>query len=167
MIKKYNDDNYYNMVNNILDTQEFLKIDNCIHHGISRLEHSLRVSYYSYKIAKFLRLDYKVTARAGLLHDFFTNEDQSRFKSYFNHSKIALENANKLFILSDKEKDIIKTHMFPANIGRIPKYLESWIVGVVDKVSCIYEISLSYSRLFRFKLQNALVIVLFLSRRFF
>ena len=41
---------------------EFMKLNNCIHHGISRLDHSYRVAYYSYKIMKFLKLNYVMTA---------------------------------------------------------------------------------------------------------
>ena len=36
---------------------EFMKLNTCIHHGISRLDHSYRVAYYSYKIMKFLKLN--------------------------------------------------------------------------------------------------------------
>ena len=49
---------YTKIVNHIMENEEFLKINNCKHHGITRLEHSLRVSYYSYKIAKFMHSDY-------------------------------------------------------------------------------------------------------------
>ena len=36
------------------------------------------------------------------------------------------------------EEDIIKTHMFP--IGKkVPKYLESWIVDLVDDIASVYE----------------------------
>ena len=66
-IKK--DDNYMNIVGNILDNEEFNQIKGIEHHGTTRFEHSVRVSYYSYKISKLLHLDYVETARAGLLHD--------------------------------------------------------------------------------------------------
>ncbi len=166
MLKKYADKDYYYIVNNILNNNEFRKIDNCSHHGISRLEHCVRVSYYSYLITKYLGLDYEKTARAALLHDFFIGDNSSKLKSFFNHSKIALENSDNLFILSDKERDIINTHMFPVNINKIPKYMESWVVSFVDKASCIYEGSLTVSRCFKFKLQNAMVISIFLIGRF-
>ena len=50
---------------------EFMKLNDFRHHGISRLDHSYRVAYYSYKIMKFLRLNYVEGTRAALLHDFF------------------------------------------------------------------------------------------------
>ena len=58
-----------------------------------------------------------------------------------NHPKIALENSLKYFDLNDLEQDIIKAHMFP--VGKtIPKYLDSWIVTLVDDFACFYERSL-------------------------
>ena len=72
-------DKAYNyIINNIINNKDFLKIDSCRHHGITRLEHSLRVSYYSYKVSKFLKLDARQTARAGLLHDFFIDEQLNK-----------------------------------------------------------------------------------------
>ena len=56
-----------NIVGNILDNEEFNQIKRIEHHGTTRFEHSVRVSYYSYKISKLLHLDYVETARAGLL----------------------------------------------------------------------------------------------------
>ena len=58
MDKCYNDTNYYNIVDKIINDNEFKKIDNCTHHGISRFDHSCRVSYYSYKLTKALGLNF-------------------------------------------------------------------------------------------------------------
>ena len=71
----YSNNNYYKLVDDIINDNEFKKIDKCIHHGISRFDHSCRVSYYSYKVTKLLRLNYKEVARAGLLHDFFLSKN--------------------------------------------------------------------------------------------
>ena len=54
------------------------------------------------------------------------------------HPNHAVTNARKYFDLSDKQEDIIKTHMFPVTFTP-PKYLESWIVDIVDDVAAIYE----------------------------
>ena len=86
----YNDMKYYNLVYDIINDNEFKKIDNCVHHGISRFDHSCRVSYYSYKVCRILGLNYKEVARAGLLHDFFLSENitkKDKMKSMFVHSK--------------------------------------------------------------------------------
>ena len=142
------------IVNNILDNDEFLKIKSIEHHGISRYDHSLKVSYYSYKIAKILHLDYEQTARGGLLHDFFLSpEDRTqkdRLKSVFTHPKQAVLMAKSEFELTKKEEDMIRSHMFPINLS-VPKYAESWIVSMVDKCVATNEFAIK----FRFRLKYA------------
>ena len=50
------DAEYLTIVNPILENKEFQRIGGCIHHGTTRLYHLMRVSYYSYKIARKLNL---------------------------------------------------------------------------------------------------------------
>ncbi len=150
---------YMRIVKNILDNEEFNKIKKIEHHGITRFNHSMRVSYYSYKVAKALHLDYVQTARGGLLHDFFLSPEdrgtKEKFISTFVHPKQAVETAKSQFTLSKKEEDMIRSHMFPINIS-VPKYMESWIVSTVDKVVAINELSLK----FKFSLKYAYNIIL-------
>ena len=44
------DEEYIQLIKDIIDNSEFLKLKTCEHHGISRFEHSLKVSYNSYKL---------------------------------------------------------------------------------------------------------------------
>lgn len=134
---------FLNIVNDILDNKEFQKLKKIKHHDTDRFDHSLRVSYYSYLITKALRLNYKKTARAGLLHDFFLEENDKekvsrRLDTLLKHPKFALETASKYYELSDLEKDIIISHMYPITMNP-PKYLESWIVDIVDDFAAVYE----------------------------
>lgn len=136
---------YNKIVNHILNNEQFNVLDSIEHHGISRLDHSLKVSYYSYKVAKMCHLDYKEVARAGLLHDFYLDRtvDYNNPKDKFllfttKHPIIATENSKNYFKLTEKEEDIIKSHMFPVDF-RVPKYAESWIVNLVDKSVSVYE----------------------------
>ena len=112
------------------------------HYGSNRYEHSISVSYFSYKICKILGLDHVSATRAGLLHDLFLYDcenPETRPKNHIiNHPKIALENAEKLFILNDIEKDIILKHMWPVTFSA-PKYLESYVITFVDKYCAIKE----------------------------
>ena len=159
---------FKNIVNNIMENKDFMEIVNCKHHGITRLEHSLRVSYYSYKVSKLLHLNVRETARAGLLHDFFINSDlmgKSSKERIFLHPKKALEKASNKFILSDMEKDIIYSHMFPLIPTRPPKYLEGWVVSIVDKLVAIYEFASSYSKICMFKSQYAAILFIILAKR--
>jgi uncharacterized protein len=138
---------YENIVKNILNNEEFKKTKTIEHHGVNRYDHSVRVSYYSYKIAKFLRLNYIETARGGLLHDFFISPEnrtkKERILSVFVHPKQALETAKKNFELTKREENMIRSHMFPINIS-VPKYAESWIVSTVDKMVAVEELSLKF-----------------------
>ena len=147
MTKYKKDQEYLLIINNIMENEEFRKMDNIKHHNTTRLDHSLKVSYYSYKIAKSLKLDYEDVARAGLLHDIYTEEiiDCDKIKDKIllfsvKHPNKAVINAQKYFDLSEKEINIIKSHMFPADY-KIPKYAESWIVSLVDKILSLGELS--------------------------
>ena len=150
---EFHDNEFNQIIKDILEHNEFQKMRNIEHHGITRLDHSLKVSYYSYKIAKAMHLDYTETARGGLLHDFFFSPEErnskDRFLSTFTHPVKAIETANTHFELSKKEQDMIRSHMFPINIS-VPKYLESWVVSGIDKVVAISELSLKYKFKFRY-----------------
>ncbi len=137
---------FLEIINDILANKSIQNLKLYKHHyAYTRLEHCLSVSYYTYVICKFLHLDYKSAARAALLHDlfFYDCEDKiSRPKNHIkNHPKIALENANKLFNLNKKEQDIILKHMWPLTFSP-PKYLESFIVTIVDKYCAFKEWSM-------------------------
>jgi uncharacterized protein len=130
---------FYNIIKPYIN-DEFNKLKDINHHGITRYEHSIRVAYYTYIVTKVLHFNYEEATVAALLHDFFTDEvdeELSIFKLR-RHPKHALNNASKYFYLSDLQKDIITTHMFPITFTP-PKYLESWIVDIIDDISAIYE----------------------------
>lgn len=143
----YNDKYFINVIDEYLNNENFQKTKYIEQHGVTRYEHCLRVSYYSYVVTKFLKLDYEETAIGGLLHDFFLNSSKKsckkKLKYFFTHPKLALDMANVEFDLSDKQLDMIKAHMFPVSFF-IPKYLESWIVSLVDKCVASYEFSLKF-----------------------
>lgn len=140
----------------ILNNSEFKKLDEQIHHGITRYDHSLRVARNTYKISKALRLDYKSATRGALIHDFFLDtefsEEDNRLKL---HPEIAVINAKKHFNINYKEENIIKSHMFPLN-KTLPKCAESWLVSTVDKVVALVE---GYR--FKFYLQICILAIFF------
>ena len=53
----YDDYEYEILVSDILNHNEFIKMKDIAHHGTTRYDHCIKVSYKSYKIAKFLKLD--------------------------------------------------------------------------------------------------------------
>ena len=157
---------YSMLVKDILNNEEFKKMGDIKHHNSTRLDHMMKVSYYSYVVAKALRLKYKEVARAGLLHDFYFGRttDHDKFKDKIklythNHPKEAVINAKKYFDINAMEADIIESHMFPIDI-KIPKYLESWIVSAVDKVVATYEFYHKASKKLKYSLNLGLILVL-------
>ena len=145
MNKKYSKE-FIKIIKPIISNYKVLEMKNYKQHGNTDcFEHCLNVAYYSYKIAKKLKLDYVSLTRAAMLHDFFLYDwrshktDPGLFNMHaFTHGKIACENASKYFNLSDKEKDIIEKHMWPVTI-KPPKYLESYIITLTDKYSTLVE----------------------------
>ncbi len=129
-----------NIISEIISNNEFNKLKNINHHGITRYDHSLRVAYFTYKITKILKLNYIEATTAALLHDFFIDEVENELGIFKlrRHPNYAFDNASKYFDLTKLQEDIIKTHMFPVTFTP-PKYLESWIVDIVDDFSAIYE----------------------------
>lgn|SRR5574344_712719 len=135
------EEEFLDIVKDILNDKEFLKRKNYRHHGdTSVYEHCFAVSYYSYLMAKKLHLNYRNAAIAGLLHDFYykdwtTLPDAPLLKKHgFVHAREALENSKKEFphLMNKHIENAIVRHMFPLNIIP-PKCSEGWIVTTADK----------------------------------
>ena len=145
------DNIYMNIVREILDNEEFQKLDNIGHHNSTRINHCIKVSYQAYRLAKKIKLNYVEVARAGLLHDFYLGQvsEQKGIKNKValfttEHPEQAVQNSLKYFDLTEREQDIIRTHMFPIDI-KIPKYAESWLVSFVDKYVSAKEFGYKFS----------------------
>ncbi len=152
------------IVKPILENEEFQKRKLFIHHEEESLfDHSVLVSFKAFLLAKKFKADVKNCAIAGLLHDFYTEAWQyseklelleekyrraflpgykspSFFKKHgFTHPNVALINSNIYFnkIINKRIEDAIVKHMFPLSLFtkyKIPKYKESWIVTLADKI---------------------------------
>ena len=129
----------------IIESHQYEQTKYIKHHDESVFEHSLKVAYYSYRIAYKSSLDWESCIRGALLHDFYLYKFKKRkhigiisdsVKHAINHPKIALNNASKYFDLNEKEQNIIKGHMFPFGL---PKSREAWIVSFVDKYIAVFE----------------------------
>lgn len=150
MNKKNNKLQFDEITKDILNHDEFIKTKYEKHHGITRYDHLVRVSYYTYKVTKLLRLNYVEATRGALLHDFFTDEvkKENSISRLRKHPNYALDNSKKHFDITSLEENIIKTHMFPVTFTP-PRYLESWIVVFMDNIAGIGEKTCSVSRQLR------------------
>jgi uncharacterized protein len=119
------------------------------HHGIERFDHCKRVAYFTYHVTKLLHLNVESTTKAAMLHDFFTDEvmEEGAISKLRWHPEIAAENAREYFGLNDMEEDIIMRHMFPITFIP-PRYLEGWIVDIIDDLTSIYERGYSMKKQF-------------------
>ncbi|MEG0749090.1 MAG: HD domain-containing protein [Carnobacterium sp.] len=150
---------YVALIEDLLNREEVQKLNEYTqHHFTTRLEHSISVSYLSYRIAKRYGWDAKATARAGLLHDLFyydwrTTKFDEGTHAYV-HPRMACENAKKLTELSDLECDIIIKHMWLATVA-LPKYKESYVVTFVDKYCAIKEVAVPLTGKARNRVKSA------------
>ena len=162
------DKEYKKIVKDIFRNAEFKKLFNIEHHGISRMEHSIKISYYSYKIAKKLKMDYVSVARGALLHDFFLDGDERdcrrKFFDTFTHPRKALNTTIDNFDVNEIEKNIIVSHMFPIYLS-IPKYKESVLVNMVDKVVGAKELVRGFGCKFKYTFNYNYVLLLLLMTR--
>ena len=140
----FQDKEYMDIVSDLIINDIVLKMKSYRQHfNVSCFDHCLYVSYNSYLICKKYHLDYKSVARAGLLHDLFLYDWRKRENGRkglhaFTHGKTALENALKITNLNNREKDIIKNHMWPVTL-QVPRYKETFIITYVDKRIAIAE----------------------------
>ncbi len=153
--KDLTDSEYYTLIADLLEREEIRNLRNFRHHIMTtRFQHCLNVSYYNYKLCKALRLDAESAARAGLLHDlyFYDTKEYTRSSPAVRHSKhhpeIALQNAEKLLELNQKERDMIANHMFPMTFT-MPKYAETYLITLVDKYCAVIEFVLPQPKRFR------------------
>ena len=140
-------DRFNEIISEIASRVEVMEMKKYIQHGeMTTYDHCLLVARRSFFLARKLRLrvDERSLIRGAMLHDFYLydwhvrDDGRKRFHG-FHHAKTALFNAQKLYDLSAIEKDIIMKHMWPMNI-RFPKYRESYLVTLSDKICSVMEI---------------------------
>lgn len=131
---------FYELIHDISGNEEFNRLKLYFHHNSSIYEHAMRVAYFSYRVSKLLKLDYRSATRGALLHDFFlydwrNHDEPDLARDIYHgaaHPEIALKNAERHFSLNDLERDIIVKHMWPLTMIP-PRYKESYIVSFADK----------------------------------
>lgn len=136
---------FQNCAEELLESRKVRLMGNFVQHAdISCLEHCISVAYTSFWLCeKFnLRVDRKSMIRGALLHDFFLYDwhlkSDRKGLHGFTHPKTALENAEREFLLNDREKDIIVKHMWPLTPVP-PRYREAYIVSLSDKFCSLLE----------------------------
>ncbi len=138
-------------VNDLMEYDMVKELDNFEQHfRTSRLQHSINVAYYSYRIGSVIGANPQQSARAGLLHDLFHYDwhtDETPELHAFYHPKLALENAKNMVELTPHEEDAILKHMWPLYKG-MPKYKESIAVTLADKYAATLEVCYQWGSYF-------------------
>ena len=118
----------------------FDTMENFMQHGDTTVrQHCIHVAHTAYYLA--WRFNWKVNEddliRGALLHDYFLydwheNNWPNKIHGYTHPGK-ALKNAEQDFDLSNRERDMIRHHMFPLTIFP-PRTKEGWILCLADKI---------------------------------
>lgn len=127
----------------ILESENFQSTRNHTQHGsIPVHRHCIDVAKQSIIFSKALKLkvNERELVRGALLHDYFlydwhdiTFKEMREGLHGYRHPQKAFDNAAKEYELSEREEDIIKKHMWPLTLTKIPRYRESWLVTMADK----------------------------------
>ena len=140
----YREKEFYKLAEPILRNSEFQRRRTFLHHQDSVYEHSLRVAWTAYKMAKRIQLYKKINIQnvviGALLHDFYLkpwreNKNPILWKKHgFIHGSIAAMNSYQFFpdLMNIRIENAIKRHMFPLTVIP-PRYIEGWIITMADK----------------------------------
>lgn len=131
----------------ILASPNFRRTREYIQHGSMTVnEHVLSVARCSLVMSNMLHIpcNKRELVRGALLHDYFLydwhmpdRENHHRLHGFY-HPGVALRNASREYRLTNREKDIIKKHMWPLTVVP-PRCREAWIVTTADKWCSLLE----------------------------
>lgn len=142
---------FYLRLRKIENYREVCKLQSLyFQHGTTTvLKHCRNVAYYSLILAKNLEEKFNISFNynnliiGAFLHDLFLYDWHVKDKSHrlhgYRHPITASINAKNMCNVNDDVSEIIKTHMWPLTLRRIPLSKEAFIVCLVDKILAIKE----------------------------
>ncbi len=141
--KQGNRNAFLDCVGEILQEPQVQKLAEFHQHtaATTRYDHCVFVAYLSFLMCRRFGWDYEAAARGGMLHDLYhecwPGSENGALSRWRTHPAAALENA-RMFDLSLREEDIIIKHMWPVTLA-LPRYKESYIVSLADKIAAVME----------------------------
>ena len=135
----------------VLDSPEFRKAKEQKHHHVTTVgDHSLGVAYVSVKICRFLnamhiKTDTESIVRGALCHDLGIVGRYEKFSNnlvcWQKHPKESVRVAGKLLgDLNEREKDMIRHHMWPTT--PVPPHCrEGYVIVIADKYCAVREVT--------------------------
>lgn len=130
----------------VLSSEGHKKSEKYIQHGDTTMrDHTISVACMCVNIAQktHLKYDYSALVRGALLHDYFQYDWHAKNhpkRHGWRHASLALENAADDFSINPVEADMIKKHMFPLNITAVPRYKETFVLTLADKICSFKEV---------------------------
>lgn len=131
----------------ILRSRNFIRMKEYIQHGnVTVNAHVMNVARYSIAISDNLHIpcSRRELIRGALLHDYFLYDWHVPDREHphklhgFYHPGVALRNAAREYELTEREKNIIRRHMWPLTLVP-PVCREAWIVTTADKWCSLME----------------------------
>ncbi len=133
-------------LNEMKDDPRILAMRAFAQHGsCNTYDHSVSVARHAYRLSILLHIhvDERMLARGAMLHDFYLYDIRTSGRSAWNHGRkhpeVALSNARQYYELSEKEEDMIYSHMWPLTLTHRPHYRESVLLGAADKYCAVRE----------------------------
>lgn len=135
------------LLRTLLADERVREMKNYTQHGkISTYDHCKKVAEVSCGMNRKLHLhaDPDVLIRGAVLHDFYLydwheKDGGSHDWHGFIHAERARQNAEQQFHAGKEVQHVIRSHMWPLNITRVPRSREAWIVCLSDKWVSLYE----------------------------
>ena len=115
------------------------------HKGNKTFRHCHNVAVHSFRLAQRLgwRIDEESLATGAMLHDYYLytfHDEKINFLHHgLSHPKRALANAERVFPLNSKERNIIESHMWPLTLLTLPRSKEAVLVTLADKYCAMCE----------------------------
>ena len=142
---------FYLKLRRIENYKEICKLQSLyFQHGKTTvLKHCKNVAYYSLLLAKKLDEKFNISFNynnliiGAFLHDLFLYDWHEKDKSHrlhgYRHPLTASINAKRMCHINEEVEEIIKTHMWPLTLRKIPLSKEAFIVCLVDKILALKE----------------------------
>ncbi len=136
---------FLQMMNRLENAPEILQLKQYPQHGTNdTFQHSHNVAVYAWHLAR--RWKWKVSpedlAMGAMLHDYYLYDiEKSGLTDYrhgVRHPVTALENAEKIYELNERVRNIILSHMWPLPFTAMPKSREAILINLADKY-CAYQ----------------------------